>query len=206
MWTLIKRELQDQAVYVLAASATAVFIIGTMVYTAVLGMGDANLYFTTILMLVLLGSFCALGTSQMYGDRANRISTFLATLAVTRTQILIARLLAGLIVILLTLVPILITVVILVHLLVPPVAFYGRIIAEAFLMTVLVACACHGAGLHAGWTGSKVRLLGANVLLFSLIVSVYFIKGCDYEGMAVVLLVLVTLVVRTWQKFLSVSL
>lgn len=206
MWTLIKRELQDQAVYILAAEIMSILMIGTMIYMAVLNEEIAAIGFAMAYGLTLATIFCLLGTSQMYTDRTHRISTFLATLAVTRTQILTARILTGFLVVLVSLVPVFITVTILLHLLYQPLAFYWRVIAEVFITMVLIGCGCHVAGLQVGWAGSKMKLLGGYVLFFALIVSIYFIKGCDYQSMAILFLILATLILRTWQKFLSVSL
>ncbi len=206
MWTLIKRELQDQVVYILAAEIVSILMIGTMVYMAVLSERVALLGFAMAYGLTLLTVLCLLGTSQMYTDRTHRISTFLATLAVTRTQIMAARMLTGLVVVLVSLIPVFVTATILLHLLYQPLAFYWRMIAEVFITMVLLGCGCHVAGLHTGWTTSKKGLIGGCVLLFALVVSIYFIKGCGYQSIVILSLVLATLVLRTWQKFLSVSL
>jgi len=207
MLSLIAREIRDQVVYLVGLCLTAITMLALlilqiyvqmeMVYLPILGMGVA---------LLLIG-FCALGMGQMYGDRVNRIAPLLATLAVTRTRILAARVAVGVLAVLATLVPIAIAVTLVLGAFLPPLEFYWRMIVGISITSLLVGMACYCVGLLIGWTTNKTALLLVDgLLLVALLVSVVWIKGFGLDTAGLLLLFIGATLLRTWQTFTSASL
>ena len=159
-----------------------------------------------ILMPILLVGFCGLGASQMYSDRASRISSLLATQGVTRSRILAARVLVGVATVLASLVPPAVTILILLWAFLPPLSFYWRMAAEIFTVAVLTGVAGYCVGLLVSWTTSKAWLVAGNLLLWSLVTSLVWIKGFGPDVMAILLLLIVAMLLRVWHGFTSASL
>ena len=206
MLSLIAREIRDNIVSVaLPCLASALGITLAIVFAFSRANGGAfpvTIMFTPILLL----AFCGLGASQAYGDRANRISSLLATLGVTRNRIFAARVCAGLLTVLVALIPLAVTTIVLLWLFVPPLQFYGRMVVEISLTVLLAAVACYCAGLLVGWTTSKAWLLAGSVLLLLSLVSLVVIKGFGPEAMAVLLLFIGATLWYAWHTFASTSL
>jgi hypothetical protein len=206
MLSLIAREIRDNIVSVaLPCLASALGIALAIIFA--FSRADGGAFPVTIMFTpVLLLAFCGLGASQAYGDRANRISSLLATLGVTRNRIFAARVLAGLLTVLVALIPLAVTTIVLLWLFVPPLQFYGRMVVEISLTVLLAAVACYLAGLLVGWTTSKARLLTGSVLLLLSLVSLVVIKGFGPEAMAVLLLFIGATLWYAWHTFASTSL
>jgi len=205
MLSLIGREVYDHLVYVLACCLVSAITIGVMILTSVSGIVQAAYAYSTILILVLFVGFCALGAAQMYGDRANRISALLSTLAVTRSRILAARVLVGVLTLLASLIPVLTAALILLSLAALPAAFYPRMIWEVSAAVALTGFACYCIGLEIGWTTSKTWLILGSFLLVALLASLVFAKGPGLEAIAILLLFIAAMLVHTWHKFTSAS-
>ena len=105
MLALIQRELQDHIVYVVLAGFTTAVALIVAILTTYWGMAAAGLGIGGAATAMFLVIFSVFGAAQMYTDRANRISALLATLAVTRTRILAARVLTGVVLIVAMFVP-----------------------------------------------------------------------------------------------------
>jgi hypothetical protein len=206
MLTLIGRELQDHLAYLLVASLSSIIMIVITVCMVLWSAEEDALAFAVLLTVGLFGVFYTLGIAQMYTDRANRLSPLIATLAVTRSRILTARVLTGGLVILLTLVPPVIAAILLLHYFAPPLAFYWRIVVEVSAAVVLTGFACYCMGLLIGWSTSKVRLVGGALLLLPLVVPIALVKGAGPEAVALLLLLVVASLLRVWHEFTSVSL
>ena len=206
MLSLIAREIRDNLVSVALpclVSAAGMTVAIVFAFSRVKGgIVAPTVMFTVILLL----AFCGLGASQAYGDRANRISSLLATLGVTRNRIFAARVLAGLLTVLVALVPLAVTTIVLLWMFVPPLEFYGRMVVEISLTVLLAAVACYGGGLLVGWTTSKAWLLAGSVLLLLSLVSLMVIKGFGPEAMAILLLFIGATLWYAWHTFTSASL
>ncbi|MCL5278902.1 MAG: hypothetical protein M1376_03220 [Planctomycetes bacterium] len=206
MLTLIAREIRDNIVSVaLPCLVSALGITVAVIFAFSRGNGGTfpvTIMFTPILLL----AFCSLGASQAYGDRANRISSLLATLGITRNRIFAARVLAGLLIVLICLVPLAVTTIFLLWRFAPPLEFYGRMVAEISLTVLLAAVACYFAGLLVGWTTSKAWLLAGCVLLLLSLASLVVIKGFGPAAMALLALFLGATLWYTWHTFTSASL
>jgi ABC-type transport system involved in multi-copper enzyme maturation permease subunit len=206
MLTLIGREVHDHLVYLMSLCLVTVITIAVLIAGAYEGVQVAILLPLAIPILSLLLGLCALGAGQMYGDRANRISPLLSTLAVTRTRILLARVLVGVLAALLTLVPVIVTSAIVLWISGSPLEFYGRTIVEVSLTVVLTGIACYCAGLLVGWTTNKSWLLVGNTLVMFLVLSLVWIKGFGPDAMALWLLLIGAVLLRVWHAFTSASL
>jgi hypothetical protein len=206
MLNLIAREIRDNIVSVaLPCLVSALGITLAIIFT--LSRVRGGILPPTIMVTpILLLAFCGLGASQAYGDRANRISSLLATLGVTRNRIFAARVLAGLLTVLVSLVPLAVTTILLLWMFAPPLEFYGRMVVAISLTVLLVAVACYCAGLLVGWTTSKAWLLAGSVLLLLSLVSLIVIKGFGLDAMAILLLFIGATIWYAWHTFTSASL
>ncbi len=206
MLTLIRREMRDNLIYVLAPCVLGVLTVGILVSVFLSGIKDAAIPFAGLVLLVMFLGFGALGSAQMYGDRATRISTLLSTLAVTRDQILAARVLTGILAILAALVPILVASVILLQMFLPPFEFYRRVVVEVSITTILTGLTCYCVGLLVGGTTNRAWLLVGNLSLLALCVSLLLVKGFGPEVMLILVVLSGALLVRTWYRFTTASL
>ncbi len=211
MFTLIKREIEDHIAFLLGA-AIATAILTVLLISAVYGYDhpkDIPVYASGLLMpviIVLVIGLPAMGASQMYTDRTRRISAFLSGLPVTRSQILVARIVTGVLAILIVLVPLTITGTVLRSLLLPPIPIYPGLIADMSVTGFLMVFACYCLGLQTGWTSSKLTpTLGGLALTFVLI-PLIVVKGFGSHTTVILVLFIIASLVRTWQKFRSAPL
>ncbi len=206
MLSLIAREIRDNIVSVaLPCLVSALGVTLAIVFSLSRvrgGVFPVTIMFTSVLLL----TFCGLGASQAYGDRANRISSLLATLGVTRNRIFAARVLAGLLTVLVSLVPLAVTTIVLLWMFTPPLEFYARMVVDISLTVLLAAVACYFAGLLVGWTTSKAWLLAGSVVLLLSVVSLVVIKGFGPEAVALLLLCIGATLWYAWHTFTSASL
>lgn len=206
MASLVLREIRDNVVHVLALGVISILAIGGLVYVFYYHMPGAALSFSIATVLVLWAWLSVLGTAQMYGDRANRISSLLATLAVTRDRILLARVLVGVLTVLGTLAPVLLTEIILLRTYVMPPVFYRRMAVEVSITTILMGVACYCVGLAVGGTANKAWLIPGNLLSLVLCVSLVVFEGCGPKAMVILLIFIAAILTRAWLKFTTVSL
>lgn len=206
MFTLIARELRDHSVYLGVCCVLSIFIVATLVYMIVYGITSDGISVAWLITAVPFLCFGVLGTAQMYGDRANRVSTLLSTQAVTRSRILVARILAGVVIILVTLIPVLVTGIILFRVKAPPLEFYSRMVWDISAVLVLVGLLCHSVGLLIGWTSSKARLMAGFFCLMLLLLSLVVVKGFGPWVVALLALLILAVWGRIWHTFTSASL
>jgi hypothetical protein len=206
MLTLVRREIRDESVYVLACCALSAIAIAIMIYASFYGVDTPAIIVPTLLLLVSFVGFSALGAAQMYSDRSNRISVLLSTLAVTRHRIFAARVLVGILAVLLATIPLIVTAVILLRIFLPPLEFYRRMVVEISITAILTGMACYSIGLLVGWTTSKAWLLLGNLLLLTLCLSLLVAKGFGPQVMLILLVFIAAALACTWHKFLSASL
>jgi len=207
MRTLIWREIVDHAAYLLlVALLSAIMTVPLLVFSDA-GDVEAGVLVTVIWVLpfALLGC-CALGVGQMAADRDGRISSFLSTQAVTRGQILWARLLVGLLAVLIVLVPVGIAAVIVLQRTVSPFMFYSHWVARIYAIVFLVAMANYGLGLQIGWHTRKVILLFGALLLPATVMALVVIKGFTADTIIVLLALILALAVSVALRFHSTPL
>ena len=209
MFTLIKREIEDNIAYFLGAA----FLSGILIVLSILAVSANEAsepivfvgLWVPVIIVLILGS-PAMGVTQMYMDRTRRISAFLSGLPVTRGQILAARIVAGILAILTLLVPLTITAVVLYRLFAPPVLMYSGLISNIFIVTFLMSLACYCLGLLTGWTSSKVTPTLGGLTLTCILVTLILVKGFGLHIVVILLLFITASLVCTWHKFASTSL
>ena len=209
MLTLIRREIRDHIVYfVTAVVFSAIFIALLTAATYHFESSDSGVFvaLSVPMLVILVLGFSAMGVTQMYMDRNRRISAFLSALPVTRSRILTARIVTGLLAILTVLVPVIIASIVLGSIFTPPIPIYTGYVADIFTTVFLMVLACYCLGLLTGWTANKIAptfgALGLNLVLVSLV----FVKGFGPDIKFLLVLVIVACLIRTWHKFMSTSL
>jgi ABC-type transport system involved in multi-copper enzyme maturation permease subunit len=214
MLALIKREIADAAVFFLMTAIFMLILAGTLVYrVAIWGsnpvIGVPSVMYTTFgtfpfILLPLIAA--ALGASQMNLDRDKKISSFLATLATTRQQILSAKIITGILWILLVILPIAAVDAVLLKVfpmvVVPDAGFLVRLFVTIFLCGL----ACYSFGLLTGWCSGKLLPASGIILVAPVLVSLIVIKGFGLQTIIFFLLFISAAIIRTWQKFMSLSL
>ena len=210
MLTLIKREIRDHVVYFIAAVIFASIIIGISLpgifeYRSLQRMTSHLGIMIAITSIVIFGFF-AMGAAQMYTDKNKRISAFLSTLPVSRSRILIARMVTGTLAILTLLVPLAIMPIILIRIFAPPIPLLSGVVFEIFISMFLTACACYCIGLQAGWNSSSLVPALGGLGLTIILVSLILVKGFGLHIIVILLLFIVASLIRIWHLFTSTSL
>ena len=210
MFALIKREIQDHVIYFIAAAALSGILIIALTTTAYqqgprIAKWLPNEPMIPFSVIVMLG-ICGMGVSQMYTDRNRRISAFISTLQVTRTQILLAKIITGMLTILTLFIPLIVTLVILLRLFAPPIPRFAGIVFDISTTTLLMAFACYCLGLLTGWNPSKVTPTFGALVLTCILIPLILIKGFGWEIVVILVVLIAASLIRTWQSFTSTSL
>ena len=210
MLTLIKREIYDHIVYFVGAIIFSFLMITIIVSIASIIEAEAMPVFamglsTPVILFFLCGS-TGMGVSQMYADRNKKISAFISTLPVTRSQILIARIITGILAISTFFLPLVITTIILYQLSMTPIPFFKGILLDIYTASLLIAIACYCIGLQTGWTTSKLLPTIGGLFLACLLVPIIIIKGFDSQVSLLLIIFIVASLIRIRQKFMSTSL
>ena len=204
---LLKREISDHLGYLVAAIIVAALLITAIIPAIYQNDLDNSIgLIISITILAAIGiviGLCAMGATQMYTDRSRKISAFLSTLPVTRSQILMARITAGLAVILIILVPPTVAASVILRVLIPSVPVFEGVVLDLSVGLILLAFSCYCLGLHTGWSLSKtVPTLGA--IGFTAILSpIIIIKGVGPELTAILLCFITASLFRIRHKFVS---
>jgi hypothetical protein len=203
---LVMREIRDNIVSVVASCLVGVIIIVLAFFFGLFRKGGGTLVPWVPCTPALWLALCGLGISQMYGDRANRISSLLSTQGVTRNRIFCARVLAGALTVLASLIPALVGTLVLLWVAQAPLEFFQRMTVDVSITLLLAALACYCIGLLVGWTTSKGWPLVGGLFLMALVGSLIAIKGFGPATMGLLLLFIGAILLRTWHKFTSASL
>ena len=204
LFTLIKRQIVDNAVYFLAAiGVSAVLIIAIISITLSEDITYLSLYTVFLIItapiLVGIGSYL-LGLVLVNSDKTSGITTTLSVLPIRRGQILIARLVTYTLIILTLLGPVTIIGAILWEFLGPPDWLFHNWLADTFIGISLMALACYCLGLiaarRAETFASALRALPPVPILMLLIV----IKGFGWPLLAVLLPFLAVSLFRCWKQ------
>jgi hypothetical protein len=208
MLTLIKREIEDNYVFFLLAlilSSVISILIGYDFYYS-----QKISVFTLTVSIWMSGLagifvFCAMGSSQMYNDRTKKISALLATLAVTRKKIFIARVLSGILAILVFALPAIGTITVGLGMIEPQMPFYKPGVFVLWIPVVLSCLAGYCLGLQTGWTLNKIiPSLGA-LSLISGLVGLVIIKGPSKDLYPILVLLIICSLLRAWRKYLTAA-
>ena len=210
MFTLIKREIEDHIVYFLVAVIFAAMFVATEISVAYkIGSDEPMIAAFLVLLFVVIWStlgYCAMGATQMYTDRTRKISALLSTLPVSRGQILLARIITGILAILTVQVPFVITTMFLLYIFVPPAPIYYGFIFEIFAGVFLTSFACYCIGLQTGFTSSKIAPTFGAIVLTCVLVPLIIIKGLGTHFVLLTLAFIAASLIRTWNKFMTTAL
>jgi len=195
MFALTKREVRDHIGFFIAAVILSGILIGLSIsllyeYRRI----DAALSQTGVLivavMIVILGFF-AMGAVQMY---------------VSRSRILLAKLLAGTLAILTLLVPLAIAALILFRLLSPPIPLFAGVVRDVFIGIFLTAFACYCIGLQAGGNAGKPGPALAGLALTLVLITLVVVKGFGAPLVIILVPFIIASLIRIWHTFTSTSL
>ena len=209
MFTLIKREIEDHIAYFIGAiilSGILIALLTSVVYYDEPGERPVFVGLSIPAIVVLIIGFASMGVSQMYTDRNRKVSTFLSGLPVTRGQILIARIITGILAILIVLLPLTITGTILWRLFAPPIPIFPGLIFDLSVTVFLMGFACYCLGLQTGWTSSRITPTLGGLVLTCIFVPLVIVKGFGPHIKVILVLFIVASLIRTWQKFMSTAL
>jgi hypothetical protein len=211
MFTLIIREIEDNWVFFLSVIILAVILSSIVVYQQFYD-ADKEVYKIivacgTAISILLVIVFCAMGAAQMYWDKTKKVSALLATLAVTRKHIFIARIIAGFLLVLIGFVPIaetIITAISKTFVAFPSVhsGLYFEILIPAFLL----GFACYCIGLQTGWTSNRTTAILGALGLSVILIPVILIKGFGWEIYAILFFLTAACLIRAWYKFSTAAL
>jgi hypothetical protein len=210
MFTLIKREMLDHAVYFLGAIIfSTLFVLISIPTILHHDPKEPEIYALGIgipAVTILVIGFCAMGASQMYNDRNRKISAFLTTLPVTRNKILLAKIITGMFAILIFFLPLIITASILLRLSTPPIPIYSGMIFEISTATICMAFACYCIGLQTGWSQNRITPTLGGLALSAILVPLIIIKGFGLEISAILALFIIACLIRIRQTFTTTPL
>jgi len=210
MFALIKREIQDHIVYFIGAAVfSAVFIVMSI---SIIHQYDSrnppvfSIGLGVPAVTIVIFGICAMGATQMYLDKTRKISALLSTLAVSRSRILLARIITGILAILTLLVPLTIAAVILLRLYAPPVLMYPGMVFEISLTVFLMVFACYCLGLQTGWNSGKIIPTLGGIALTCIFVPMIIVKGFGLHIVVILVLFIIASLIRTWHTFMTTPL
>lgn len=214
MFTLIKRELESVAVLLILPLLIMAGVIVLVVFeTGYSYSQEMPLHISRSMVLSILYPlgilpffFAGLAAFLTYSDRNKKVSTFLVTLATTRDRIFAARIVSGVIAIGILLVPLIVTDIILIQAyprLIPVPVFY---LVMMFLITFLANFVGYIIGLLLGENPSRIIAILGTFLLVVVFLGVMLIKGFTWETGLVLGLAAAAGLLRTRQRFITVSL
>jgi hypothetical protein len=210
MFALIKREIRDHVGFFIAMIIISAILVGILVSVTLeyQSIDRAIPRMGALLAAVMIASFLffSMGAVQMYIDKTRRISAFISTLPVSRSQILLAKLVAGVLAILTLLVPLAIAVAILFRLFSPPIPVFAGVLFDTFAGIFLTAFACYCIGLQAGFKSGKAGPALAGLALTAILISLVIVKGLGSPIVLVVVPFIIASLVRVWHTFTSTSL
>jgi hypothetical protein len=130
----------------------------------------------------------------------------LSTLSVSRSRILLARIITGTLAILTFLLPLTVSIVFLTRLFPPPAPIYQGMVFEIFTAVFLMAFACYCIGLQSGWNSSKIMPTLGGLILTCILVPLILIKGFGLHIVVILVLFISASLIRIWHTFTSTPL
>ena len=215
MLTLIKREIGDSIVFFILTVLGVFLSVSHLVYNFMKFNETIQLIGVPLTMYKIFGSFpftflpliaCAFGALQMYLDKSKGVSSFLATLATNRRQILAAKMITGVLWLLLMIVPFAVTDVVLLKMFPRAALPDAGFLADVFVTVFLCCLSCYIFGLMVGWYSGKLLPALSVILVTVMLFSLIAIKGISFQTNAIFVLFITAALVRTWQKFMSTAL
>jgi ABC-type transport system involved in multi-copper enzyme maturation permease subunit len=204
MLTLIKREIEDNYVFFVGTLILTVILTSVFVWGLYYGEKDDGPFIGVPVWNSFLGMliFCGMGAAQMYWDRTKKISALLATLAVSRGRIFIARVIAGFLLVIIGLFPLAAVTVTAVLTRTADVSHSVRLLYPDVSIPVFVlGFACYCIGLQAGWTSNRITPTLGAIVMSIILITVILIKGFGWEIYVILAVFITACLVRAWYKF-----
>jgi len=192
---LAKRQIVDDAVHFVAVAAgLSVLVLSVLVLAFLYSPRDVPpferiTYLFHIPFLLALG-FCTLGITQSHGDRLAGRVAWLSTQPVSHGQIVLARMITGLLLLATAFAPLVLIACIYKGLM--SVSVYSwRLLAELFLGAILMSLACYGLGLRVARSTNSVTRALALLPLALLLPVLLIVKGFGWPVCGIFLVVAV---------------
>lgn len=217
MWTLIRREWNDNAPILLIGIGA---LIGLMVVTLISEMNTYNtkeveqlglpqslegMFNTGLLGLSLLAT--ALGVNQLYKDRTKKISAFLVTLATTRQQVFLAKILAGVIFVFFGIVISSIPIIVMLKIRPPLLPVDYSLLLMRLIFAFCFALIAYLLGLAVGSSKSNWGLIVLPLFLLVLLVAMLLVPfSSPVTGFVILVLMGLAFLIYARQQFLRASL
>jgi ABC-type transport system involved in multi-copper enzyme maturation permease subunit len=198
------REIEDNRVFFFGVLLLAVIFSVLFVWQLYYCTTDDGPFILLPILNAIFGTliFCAMGAAQMYWDRTRKISALLATLAVSRNQIFIARVFTGFLLVLIGLVPLAGTTITAVFTrTIEPSHDVRLIYPEVAIPVFLLGFACYCIGLQAGWTSNKIAPTLGSLGMSIILITVVLIKGFGWEIYTILVLLIAACLIRAWHTF-----
>ena len=214
MFTLIKREIESLAILMLLALIVVVFflvIIANQVvrdYPRNIPLGVPmimiNLFVVPVMIMPILSAVAGLVQSSL--DSSQKKSAFLTTLALTRNQIVTARLAGGGVFIMVQLVPLVVGYAVLLALYPPVVPIDVSMFAGVFITSLIFNTAAYFIGLLTGTAGRAIYRLVFCGLILIFIFFIIIAKGFGPDAWLLLLIVTIAAAYKYWSSFLRMAL
>jgi hypothetical protein len=217
MWTLIKRELKDARVVILAMSIlvalSAIAIMASVWHEYMtdyrppvgIPMNLAMGWFSLILALITLG-FNVMGGYQMRVDRKNKISTYLCTLHASRRKIYLSRICSGLLCVTFATLLLIVTTAVTFRLFPRLIDIDADYLWRMAAMLFCLSCTGYSLGLQTGWSNNKYLTSLGGAGLTILVMSMVMFKGIANESLILLAVISTLALIRAWYKYSESSL
>jgi ABC-type transport system involved in multi-copper enzyme maturation permease subunit len=212
MWTLVRREIEDQGIlFVLvlvvgiihAGWAGGAFPSGAAIPPTRVPDQAYMMFF--YLLLSLSAGAGILAALQIAADRNRGVSRFLCTLTVTRSQVLLAKWLAGLVWLLLGLLPVAVVCGVLAHRWAQMIPVDVPAVVAMVTGTGLLGLASYGFGMQTAMTARPAWVVLGSLAFAAGLVSLVVIKGFGLHTHVLAASVGLACLVRTWMRFHAIA-
>ena len=216
MWTLLKREIEDQAILfvlvIIAGIALAGWMAGafpSMRFVTLVPPTrvpyDLYAMFCLVLFVLSIGAGVLAGL-QMAGDQGRGVSRFLCTLTATRSQILVCKWIVGLVWVILGILPVVAVCTILTERWVQLVPIDTSPIVHMVSGSALSICASYAFGMQVSMARRPAWVVLGTIPFAAGLIGLVAIKGFGLHTHLLVALVGLACLVRTWLQFHTVAL
>lgn len=214
MWTLIKREIKDNIIMFLLALILAGICEAVIVSSflrienrfAPVGIPETVYMIFPFLIILLSLLAAATGGAQMYLDKNKKICAFLSTLAVTRRQLLTAKMFVGLVWLLVALLPLIAAEILLFQVKPRLIPVDYSLLVRMYIVTALCGLSCYLLGSNLGLGQNRIAAVLGGGFLCMVLISLIVIKGFGPETMLIFGVTSTALAVRAWNMFMSIPL
>jgi ABC-type transport system involved in multi-copper enzyme maturation permease subunit len=148
-----------------------------------------------------------MGATQMHMDQTKKIYSMLFTKPVSRSQVLFAKIITGLLAILVLLLPVFAAAAFLLknHDAGEFEFLFPGIFIPIAIGVEMLFFGCYCLGLMCGLSSNKILPAFGGIVLSALLVPIVVIKGFEFEALGIIILFVVACLLFVWKRFLSMS-